>query len=121
MDHRYFYLNRPPAYAHQPDGFTARDGGLPSKDWTCDRGVVHAFGWVEYAQPLTFDEIANWEFTPADSIEWAHYAFWLFANKDLADQEYYEADYLAAYREGMLSEHREGLYLPAKILSEAAQ
>ncbi len=118
---RYWYLNRPPAYGHQPDGFVNREGGLPSKEWVTSTGPLWSFGFVEYDRKLTFDEVYQWELTPDNPVEWAHYQFWQFANSDVRDQCYYEEDYVAAYKNNQLPREDSNLAKAARILYEAQQ
>lgn len=97
--HQYLYLLRPPNYACQPDGFIERKGGLPKKDWITPRGIVNAFGIVTYPEALPFEVLDHWSLSPCDPVEWAHYTFWLFADRRAADAKYYEQDFLNAPKE----------------------
>lgn len=99
MPYRYFYLNRPPAYAHQPDGYTAQEGGLPARRWETTEGhPVYAFGWVEYEQPLTSQQVWKWDFRPDDATEDAHYYFWHEAERDEEAAASLEQDYISQFR-----------------------
>jgi hypothetical protein len=71
--HRYYYLNRPPNVACQPDDFVDRNAWLPMQD-TPDGWP--AFGWVDYARKLRCEEIWKWEFRPANPEELAEYLVW---------------------------------------------
>jgi len=118
MPNKYFYLSRPPSYAHQPPGFSNRDGGLPSRNWpTAQGGQCWCFGFVEYPNRLPPDEICGWGLLPDNPVELASYQFWNFANRDALEADYLAADYVAAYQNGTLSEN-DRMYEWAKILAE---
>lgn len=120
---RYYYLSRPGAYGHQPDGFTDRNTFMPSKA-TPEAEGRHTFGWVEYAEPLTFEAIDKWGFWPADPVERARYAFWQEADRDAAQMQWLLDDYLGCdaefARAEIVKEHDyNGLFAAALILKEA--
>jgi hypothetical protein len=119
MPHKYFYLSRPPSYAHQPDGFSNRDGGCPSRNWpTAQGGQCWCFGFVEYPEPLPFAEVNHWDLLPDDPVEWAHYEFWQYANRDAEDATFFENDHIEYLLAGdMDTDHN--LYAPTKILADA--
>ena len=83
--HRYYYLNRPPCYGCQPEGFIDREAWMPSKKlpegghWA--RGQW-AFGWVDYAEPLTPKQIHDYELLAADAEEDERYRAWLFGRPE---------------------------------------
>lgn len=118
--YKYFYLYRPPCYGCQPNGFIAQDGGLPKREWQSSHGPVYSFGWVEYPQPLTIEQVWKWELEPDDPPEWARYMFWNWANRNIGDTQSMIDDYVSAYRDGTG-------YIPdymidaVKILSEAGK
>lgn len=99
MNHRYFYTLRPPDYGCQPDGWTAREGGLPKKTWISARGPINAFGWVEYADALPLDRAWRYDLLPADSVEYAHYIFWEFSGRDLTAAQGDESIYIPMYND----------------------
>lgn len=96
--HKYFLLLRPPGYAHHPAGHTAMDGGMPKHTWVTDDGrQIDAFGWVEYPEPLSMEQIWRFDLEPNDPAETAHLFFWLQANRDDDHARALEDDYLAAF------------------------
>jgi hypothetical protein len=83
MTHKYFYRNRPPGIGCQPDGFTAQEGGLPKDYWPASDGeMIHAFGWVEYPEPLTFYQSWRTDLIADDPVERANCAIWAYMNRD---------------------------------------
>lgn len=118
MAHKYFYLYRPPCYGCQPNGFTQFDGGLPKKDWDSQHGKIHAFGWVEYPEPLTLEQAWKWELVPDDPQEWARMVFWEKAGRDADTATWMIDDYVRAYRDntGYIPDD---LREPTRILAEA--
>lgn len=96
--YKYWYMLRPPSYAHQPKGQIEMEGGIPKQIWHAGFGEVYSFGWVTYPEPLPFDQAWHFDLIPDDPVEWAHHEFWMFAGRDLERAEVMEQDYLAAYR-----------------------
>lgn len=108
MTTRYYLRNRPPGYAQMPDGHTAFEGGLPSRSYpfppyafTTLPGTefLHCFGWVEYPEPLTFHTLWRWDLLPADPVEYARYAFFLYADRDPDRAAFYQKEYVQTAEE----------------------
>jgi hypothetical protein len=122
MTHKYFYLSRPPSYAHQPDGFSNRDGGCPSRNWPTaavgNGGKIWAFGWVEYPEPLTFETCFKWDLRPDNQIECAHYDFWIDNNRNQADADWSESEHIQYYLSGDMDQDHH-MYEITKVLADA--
>ena len=83
MAYKYFYRNRPPGIGCQPDGWSAREGGLPKDYWKDSAGeTVYAFGWVEYSEPLTFEQAWLKDLLPDEHVERANYSIWAYMDRD---------------------------------------
>lgn len=78
---RYYYLLRPPSIGCQPQGGINREtftyfGPVEALDG------MKAHGWVEYDEPLEFDQIWRFDLMPANELERAKYRLWLYADRD---------------------------------------
>lgn len=71
---RYYLLNRPPDIGTHPAGETAREVWAPSREIPGSARCAH--GWVEYPEPLPFDEVWRYELLPADEDEVDRYYDW---------------------------------------------
>lgn len=97
MNHRYFYTLRPPNIGCQPDGWTGREGGLPKKDWQrSDGSTIKAFGWVEYPEPLSLEQVWKFDLSPDDIVERVHQVFYVKADRDEKLAEELELEWLRA-------------------------
>ena len=107
MTHKYFYLYRPPSYGCQPSGWINQEGGLPQKMYKTQWGELRSFGWVEYTEPLTVEQVWKWEFIPDDQTEYAKYVFWEYAGRNQDDADALIEDYVQAYKTktGRIPEH----------------
>ena len=73
--HKYWLRCRP-GWDAVPDGYTDLHTGLRSYDEQIGAGfTLPVFGWVQYSQPLTFEDCWKYELLPDDPIEYAHFAF----------------------------------------------
>jgi hypothetical protein len=119
---KYFYTLRPGDYGCQPAGFVNKKSvytpvkieiaSIPGHEpilWHCS-------GFVEYEKPLTFEQIWKYDLSPADKVEWAHYRFWNFANRNYEDAAYFERDYVGAMRLGNCPGMPETISLATEIL-----
>lgn len=84
---RYFYTLRPPGIGCQPDGFTARQAEVPRRTSVTPslelagrlvaKGVeINNFGWVEYTEPLTLDQMFRFDLLPCDTLKLLEYRAW---------------------------------------------
>lgn len=55
---------------------------------------IRAFGWVEYPEKLTFEDIYNYELYPRDDVEYANYMFWYKSDKNSEEAERIKRRYL---------------------------
>lgn len=60
---RYYYLLRPPAPFCQPGGFHARHAFPDGRRWV-ESIQRHAWGWVEYVEPLTDEQVYDFDLMP---------------------------------------------------------
>jgi len=85
---QYYYRNRPGDYGCQPDGFIARDSGLPKREYDLPNELpvwgktIYSFGWVEYPNRLSFEKIYQYELEPSDPAEFIGYKVWLQVRYD---------------------------------------
>lgn len=92
--YKYYYINRPFDIGCQPDGYNMipdtkhpeilvpdKEDYYPAKEYTLPSGYSGSFyGWINYSEPLTFNEIWKYDLMPEDSVTWAHYQFWITAS-----------------------------------------
>jgi hypothetical protein len=71
---RYYFLNRPPAIGTHPAGEVARECWLPRRDIPGTERP--AYGWVDYPEPLDFEQVWRYELFPADPAEVDAYWDW---------------------------------------------
>jgi len=101
MDAKYWLTLRPDAV---PKGYTVFSSSLPAHDEQVSAGfTLSVFGWVQYSQPLTFEDCWKFDLLPDDPIEYAHYTFWLFGERNAEDGAYHEKDYLDAVKNGVIT------------------
>jgi len=101
MDAKYWLILRPDAV---PKGYTAFSSSLPAHDEQVSAGfTLSVFGWVQYSQPLTFEDCWKFDLLPDDPIEYAHYTFWLFGERNAEDGAYHEKDYMDAVKNGVIT------------------
>ncbi len=101
--HKYWLRCRP-GWDAVPDGYTDLHTGLRSYDEQIGAGfTLPVFGWVQYSQPLTFEDCWKYELLPDDPIEYAHFAFWLFGDRDAEEGAFYENDYTDAVKNGAIT------------------
>ena len=118
MTYRYYHIIRPPMISCQPDGFT--DKGFLEGASTFGKVAVtlasgatyEAFGWAEYAEPLTFEQCFHFDLMPNDPMEWAKFQVWLYCDRheDRANRmiESYQGE---ATVEMLREYYREGSYI----------
>jgi hypothetical protein len=99
---RYYYEFRPPGIGCQPDGWTKREGGLPKTTFTVPSGLrdkseleISAFGWVEYEDKLTFDQMFKKDLIPHNPQERARYYMWVRNNRNQETADWLIEDYQA--------------------------
>lgn len=101
MRYRYLYIHRPPGYGHQPDGFTKWEPASPDYKMAPMKNfageVDYYFGWVEYDDPLPLEKVWAFNLIPDDPVQWAHYQFYMEADRDLMMAQQNEAEYKAIY------------------------
>ena len=73
MNHKYYFINRPPSIGTHPAGESEREVWQPVRKTPSGRW---AHGWVEYPERLDFAEIWNYELWPADHHEFNEYRDW---------------------------------------------
>ena len=87
MKAAYLYRNRPPSIGCQPDGYIPEEtqAWMPARRHpdviTADVPPRHLAGFyflgrVVYPDPLTPEQVWQYELHPEDPIEWAEYVFW---------------------------------------------
>lgn len=72
--HRYYFISRPPDIGTHPAGEVRREVWYPAKD--IPNTERHGWGWVEYAEPLEFEQVWKYELFPADDEELDAYYDW---------------------------------------------
>ena len=98
---KYWLTLRPDA---APKGYTAFSSSLPACDEQVSAGfTLSVFGWVQYSQPLSFEDCWKFDLLPDDPIEYAHFSFWLFGSRDAKEAAYYEKDYIEAVKNGVIT------------------
>ena len=98
---KYWLTLRPDA---APKGYTAFSSSLPARNEQVSAGfTLSVFGWVQYSQPLSFEDCWKFDLLPDDPIEYAHFSFWLFGNRDAKEAAYYEKDYIEAVKHGVIT------------------
>lgn len=77
---RYYFLNRPPSIGTHPAGETARESWVPRQDAQLEDEVGEytrpVWGWVEYPQALTFEQVWKYDLIPAGKDELIRYNQW---------------------------------------------
>jgi len=98
---KYWLTLRPDA---APKGYTAFQSEYKFRDEQVSAGfTLSVFGWVQYSQPLSFEDCWKFDLLPDDPIEYAHFAFWLFGNRDAKEAAYYEKDYIESVKRGAIT------------------
>lgn len=82
MTNKYFYLTRPPAYAHQPDGYIKWESNYPDKN-VMDGYDRPVWGWVEYEQPLSFYKAWKFDLVPDGNERQWLFELWLEHDRDV--------------------------------------
>jgi len=101
MSHRYYYLLRPFGIGCQPDGWIVdKDFNQAVEVWQPKRVIPEgqgrtAHGWIEYPEPLTFDQIWRFDLFPADPVAEARYSLWVLCDRDAAEAQIMLDDYLS--------------------------
>lgn len=71
---RYYFINRPPSIGTHPQGETGRKAFAYRETIPGTERLSH--GWVEYPQPLDFEQVWRYELYPADEAEADRYYDW---------------------------------------------
>jgi len=128
MSHRYYYEFRPPGIGCQPDGWTNREGGLPKSKYIVPSGLpnkeksISAFGWVEYDEPLSFDQIYKKDLIPHDPVERAKFYLWISHDRNEETVDWLISDYQAQGRNWLLENYEiDSLAAYALILLDAEE
>ena len=78
-ERRYYFLNRPPGLFCQPDGSIRREAFIPKREYAPGERAV--WGFTDYSQPLTSEQIWKYELWPADEGELFAYLNWRDENE----------------------------------------
>lgn len=94
---KYYYRNRPPGYACQPEGFKTYEQWMPMRDVELpNKAKRPMLGYVEYAQPLSIVDMWKYELVAADLTQFCAYLLWYDADRDvdkaLTDMSYYRKE-----------------------------
>lgn len=99
-----YWMRSRPGWDTVPKGYTAFYSGYTFYDEQVSAGfTLSVFGWVQYPQPLTFEDCWKYELLPDDPIEYAHYTFWLFGERNAEEGAYHEKDYMDAVKNGVIT------------------
>ncbi len=74
MGYRYYLINRPPSIGTHPAGEIDREVWIPRR--TIPNTERDCYGWVEWAEPLDFEQVWGYEMLPADDDEFERYYDW---------------------------------------------
>lgn len=90
--HRYYLLNRPRGIGCQPHGVVEKSEiWMPKRDLPTEAQHLKynptSFGWIDYEEGLTPEEIWRYELHPHDEIECILYRFWLDARDSSDDPD----------------------------------
>jgi len=121
MPNKYWAIVRPMYDAIPRDNFAACEHKYPPEKVTTSAGVdIYTYGWVEYAAPLTFDQLYHYTLLPDDPLEYAHYEFWLYADRDHEYAMFFEQDFVEQIKSGaiVMEDVPEQIQLALKILLE---
>ena len=99
-----YWMCARPGWDAVPKDYTAFQSGYQFRDEQVGAGfTLSVFGWAQYSQPLTFEECWKYDLLPDDPIEYAHYTFWLFGERDADEGAYHEKDYIHAVKNGVIT------------------
>jgi len=90
--YKYWAINRPADEAYPPGAVEIKPSLL--QEVQTSSGTLWTWGWLVYKRQLTKEECRDYELSPDDPVEWAHYCFWLYGDFNEENAEYYEQDFL---------------------------
>ena len=96
--HRYYAMNRPDAV---PKGYADWQSWYPPRPVILPDGDRKVFGFADYDNPLTFDQVWGMDMLPAAPVEQTRYLLWLDAGRDDTQAKWIEEDWRPMPREDL--------------------